>query len=73
MPILRNFDYESLEKEDAIKLIEECFRILCYKDCRATSQIQIAIVDESGVQIGEPYCIKTDWMIGLREGEILLQ
>lgn len=73
LPILRNFDSEQLEKEDAVKLMEECFRILCYKDCRSTNQIQMAVIDEQGVSISEPYSVRTDWMIGLREGEVLLQ
>jgi len=54
-------------------LMEECFRILCYKDCRSTNQIQMAVIDEHDVSISEPYCVRTDWMIGLREGEVLLQ
>ena len=73
LPMLRNFDCELLEKEDAIKLAEECFRVLCYKDCRATNGIQLAIIETTGVTIGEPYCVNTDWMIGLREDEVLLQ
>lgn len=73
LPILREKDLENMERSDAIKLMEECFRIMCYEDCRSSNSIQIAIIEPDSFKIFEPYCIKTDWMVGKEENEILLQ
>lgn len=73
LPILRERNLDDLEKEEAVKLMEECFRILCYKDCRSTNNIQIGIVEEGNVEILEPYNISTDWMVGKQEEEILIE
>ncbi|ELA41924.1 uncharacterized protein VICG_01108 [Vittaforma corneae ATCC 50505] len=73
LPILRERDLDNLEKEDAIKLMEECFRILCYKDCRSTNNIQIGIVEEGNMEILQSYNISTNWMIGKQEEEILIE
>lgn len=70
LPILRNKNLESLSRNEAISLMEECFRILCYKDCRSTNRIQIGISSASGTEIFKPYCIKTEWKIGHIENEI---
>lgn len=73
LPILRERDLDELSKDEAIALMEECFKILCYKDCRSTNRIQIAVAEPGKVEILDPYCLRTDWSIGLNEGEILLQ
>lgn len=70
LPILRSKDLTNMSKEEAIQLMEECFRILCYKDCRATNRIHIGILTSSGLEMSDAYCIKTDWKIGLIPGEI---
>lgn len=73
LPILRDIDLLSLDREQAIKLMEECFRILCYKDCRSTNRIEVAIVEKGKTEIMDPYEISTEWLIGKTEEEILLQ
>lgn len=73
LPILRERNLDELCRDEAVALMEECFKILCYKDCRSTNRIQIAIAEMGKVEIFDPHCIKTDWTVGLNEGEILLQ
>lgn len=73
LPLLRNRNLEDLSKEDAVELMEECFRIMCYKDCRATNTINIGIIDDADVSIFEPRNISTDWMVGKRDDEILIE
>lgn len=72
-PIIREKSSEEMSKQEAIQLAEECFRVLCYRDCRATNVIQIGLVSKEGVEIMEPYALKTDWSIGIRESEIILE
>lgn len=73
LPILRERNLDDLSKEEAVALMEECFKVLCYKDCRSTNKIQIAIAGSDNVEIFDPYCIRTDWSAGMNEEEILLQ
>lgn len=73
LPVLREKNTEELSKEEATAAMEECLRILCYKDCRASNVVQIAFCEENEAVVAEPYSLGTDWSIGLREDEIVLQ
>jgi len=53
-----------MSKEDAKNLLEECLRILFYRDARAFSKIQIATIDANGPSISEPYELATNWDVG---------
>lgn len=72
LPMLREKEHVNLERGEAISLMEEVFKILCYKDCRSSNNIQIAVIEKDKVDILDPYSIPTDWMIGKREDEILI-
>lgn len=69
LPLLRAQELETLGREDAIKAIEECFRVMCYKDCRATNSVQIGIVEASGVEVLPVRLVETDWLVGKQENE----
>lgn len=73
LPLIRAKNLDELDREGAMKLMEECFRIMCYKDCRATNVIQIGFVEEKETGILEPQCVQTEWGIGQREDEILVE
>nr|AGE95445.1 26S proteasome beta-type subunit [Encephalitozoon cuniculi] len=64
---------EEIAREEAIGLVEEAMRILCYRDCNASNEIQVGYVDDQGVHISDPYQIKTNWDVGLREDEIVIE
>lgn len=62
LPILREKYRPDLEEGEARALLEDCMRVLFYRDCRALNRIQIAkVTAESGVVIHEPYEIDTSW------------
>ena len=62
IPILREKHREDLEEGEARALLEDCMRVLFYRDCRALNRIQIAKVTKAdGVLISEPYEIETSW------------
>ncbi|KAL3901605.1 MAG: hypothetical protein SGCHY_000469 [Lobulomycetales sp.] len=50
-----------LSAQDAKKVLEECMRVLFYRDCSSFNKIQIATVDASGISITEPYSLSTEW------------
>ena len=56
IPILREKHSPDLEEGEARALLEDCMRVLFYRDCRALNRIQIAkVTKEDGVLISEPY------------------
>lgn len=64
---------DEIEREEAINLVEEAMRLLCYRDCSASNEIQVSYCDGNGVFISDPYTIQTNWEIGLNEGEIVIE
>jgi 20S proteasome subunit beta 7 len=62
IPLLREKYRPDLQEGEARALLEDCMRILFYRDCRASNRIQIAKVEETGeVLISEPYELDTHW------------
>lgn len=43
----------TLSKEDAIKAVKECMKVLFYRDARSLDQYSIAVVDKAGVDLKE--------------------
>lgn len=39
-------------------------RVMFYRDARALDRIQIATVSASGVDVGEPFQLQTNWEFG---------
>jgi len=63
-PLLRKAWRADLTEEEAKKLLEDCMRVLFYRDARTYNRIQIAIVNQNGVSISKPYSLETDWSMG---------
>mmetsp|Transcript_2182 Transcript_2182/g.2954 ORF Transcript_2182/g.2954 Transcript_2182/m.2954 type:complete len:289 (+) Transcript_2182:137-1003(+) len=62
IPILREKWRPDLDEGEARALLEDCMRVLFYRDCRALNKIQIAkVTKEEGVLISEPYELETEW------------
>jgi len=62
LPIMREKYREDLEEGEARALLEDCMRVLFYRDCRASNRIQIAKVTRAdGVMISDPYELETSW------------
>jgi 20S proteasome subunit beta 7 len=63
IPLLREKYRPDLDEGEARALLEDCMRILFYRDCRASNRIQIAKVEEESgdVLISEPYELDTHW------------
>lgn len=61
MPLLREKWRNDLSEGEARALLEDCMRILFYRDCRASAKIQLAKCTSEGVLVSEPYQLETDW------------
>jgi len=67
VPLLREKWRADLEEGEARALLEDCMRVLFYRDCRASNRIQIAKVEMTGddddakALVSEPYEIDTNW------------
>ena len=61
IPIIRERWNPNLSEGEARDLLEDCLRVLFYRDCRASNRIQIAKATSEGTLISEPYELKADW------------
>jgi 20S proteasome subunit beta 7 len=62
LPILREKYTPDLSEGEARAMLEDCMRVLFYRDCRALNRIQIAkVTKEDGVLISDPYELETEW------------
>merc|ERR1719351_24865 len=65
-PLLRKAQEEDPSKFDYAKarsVIEDCLRVLYYRDARSYNRYEIAIVDSNGVRIEKPQAATTNWQI----------
>jgi len=59
LPLIRKAWTPELTKEQAVKLLEECMRVLFYRDARSSNKIQIGTLDDEGIKIGAPVELET--------------
>ncbi|EGC38450.1 hypothetical protein DICPUDRAFT_75973 [Dictyostelium purpureum] len=67
LPLLRKArdDNPNMNLEQAKKLIEDCLRVLFYRDARSSKKIQIAVAGEQGIDISGPIELETyNWNSG---------
>eukprot|EP00578_Thalassiosira_sp_NH16_P017174 CAMPEP_0181106040 /NCGR_PEP_ID=MMETSP1071-20121207/16312_1 /TAXON_ID=35127 /ORGANISM="Thalassiosira sp., Strain NH16" /LENGTH=269 /DNA_ID=CAMNT_0023189405 /DNA_START=76 /DNA_END=885 /DNA_ORIENTATION=+ len=62
LPLMREKYRPDMEEGEARALLEDCLRILFYRDCRALNRVQIAkVMKEGGVLVSDPYELDTYW------------
>lgn len=61
MPLIRERWTADMEEGEAVALLEDCLRVLFYRDCRASSRIQIAKATAEGTVVSEPYQLSHNW------------
>ncbi|KXN71929.1 N-terminal nucleophile aminohydrolase [Conidiobolus coronatus NRRL 28638] len=52
---------DELTEEEAKDIIEECMRVLFYRDARSLNKIQVSTITKDGAKISEPYSLSTEW------------
>ncbi len=61
IPIIRDRWTANMNEAEARTLLEDCLRVMFYRDCRASSRIQIAKATKTGTLVSDPYELQTDW------------
>lgn len=61
VPLLRKKWRADMEEAEAKALLEECMTVLFYRDCRTINRYHLGKVTAAGVEISEPYTLKTEW------------
>lgn len=70
MPLLRRYvedeDYASLDEDKARRVLEESLRVLFYRDCVTTCDVQLAFIRKDGTAVVEPaFRLSSSWEVGL--------
>ncbi|KAI8887022.1 proteasome endopeptidase complex, beta subunit [Backusella circina FSU 941] len=52
---------DEITEEEAIDIINECLRVLFYRDARSLNKFQRAKITEAGLEVTEPYSLETEW------------
>lgn len=63
LPIIRERWHADMEEGEARGLLEDCLRVLFYRDCRASNRIQIAKATAEGTLVSDAYELMTNWEI----------
>ncbi|KAI9331773.1 nucleophile aminohydrolase [Pilaira anomala] len=50
-----------LTEEEAVEIMNDCLRVLFYRDARSMNKFQRAKITESGIEVTEPYSLETEW------------
>ncbi|KAI8972128.1 nucleophile aminohydrolase [Pilobolus umbonatus] len=50
-----------ITEEEAIEIMNDCLRVLFYRDARSLNKYQRAKITESGLEITDPYTLETEW------------
>jgi 20S proteasome subunit beta 7 len=62
LPILRNKWHPDLSEEEAKQLLDECMRVLFYRDCRTINKITTGKITAQGAAtVTKPYVLPTVW------------
>jgi 20S proteasome subunit beta 7 len=63
LPLLREKWRPDLSEGEARALLEDCMKVLFYRDCRASARIQLAkcSAEDGSVLVSEPYTLETVW------------
>ena len=61
IPLIRERWTATITEGEARALLEDCLRVMYYRDCRASCRIQIAKATATGTVVSEPYLLSSDW------------
>ena len=61
IPLIREKWYPEMDEGEARALVEDCLRVLWYRDCKASNKIIIAKATAEGTLVSEPYELEHDW------------
>ncbi len=61
LPLLRDAYRPGMTEAEARKVLENCMKVLFYRDCRALNRVTFAKVTTEGTVVEEPLTLQTEW------------
>ena len=61
LPLIRRHHRLDMTEEEARKLLEDCVRVLYYRDARTINKFIVAKATNEGVTVSEPFSLETKW------------
>jgi len=61
LPIIRERWQPDLDEGEARALLEDCMRVLFYRDCRSSARIQLSKATAEGTLVSDQYVLSTEW------------
>lgn len=61
LPLIRDRWRGDMTEAEARALLEDCLRVLWYRDCRALNRVQFAKVTAAGARVDEPLVLSAKW------------
>lgn len=61
LPILREKWRPDLDEGEARAILEDCLKVLYYRDCRASALVQLAKSTNDSCLISDPFQLETEW------------
>ncbi|ORX42518.1 proteasome endopeptidase complex, beta subunit [Hesseltinella vesiculosa] len=52
---------DEITENEAKEILDDCMRVLFYRDARSLNKIQRGKITEAGLEISEPYSVQTEW------------
>jgi 20S proteasome subunit beta 7 len=74
IPLMRERWHADMDEGEARALLEDCLRVMFYRDCKSSNRIIIAKSTPEGTLISEPYELATEWETAnydLRHGSVV--
>jgi 20S proteasome subunit beta 7 len=61
IPLLRKHSRNDQTAVEARALLEECMKVLFYRDTRTLNSFQVATITAEGANISKPFSVSTQW------------
>jgi len=61
LPLLRKYYDPEMSVESATKILEDCMRVLFYRDCRTINKVVFATITNQGIKINPATSLQTYW------------
>ena len=61
IPLLRKHARLDMSRAEAQALLEDCMKVLFYRDTRTLNSFQVATITKDGSTVSEPFSVKTNW------------
>ena len=63
LPLIRERWRPDITEAEARALLEDCMKVLYYRDCKASTRVLFSRATAEGTEISEPVEIQTDWNV----------